>query len=347
MAYNQDSIDYPTDDNPQRKKTTTPSPTAAPSGWNGPPPNPGDPYFAQYQKDHPDYMAGTSPTNPQIDYTSAPITSNINWGAGPWDPGRLQSYAQSRGVTLPDKSVSDWMDYWNSWGKTDPNYFFARLQEDPAFGGSAAKATTPATNPASLAGLGNFVPEPFTMPTTATQGAATAGAPNGQDAGALFQYLMSRAKQPLTVDRNDPIIRAQSDAFRAQQVRSGRDFLRQQAERNGPYGGANARTDARLVAQNVGSSVSTHEAELMGSRLEAMRSEIQQALVLAGNQLTTQQQLQLQEQLSQINAALQVWSTRNNLLASDSQFSRQLGQNAYQFDVNDEFRRSPLAAGGA
>jgi hypothetical protein len=48
--------------------------------------------------------------------------------------------------------------------------------------------------------------------------------------------------------------------------------------------------------------------------------------------LTSQQQMALQEELSNLDRAQQ-----------ESQFGRSLANNAYQFDINDQYRNSPLS----
>lgn len=141
----------------------------------------------------------------------------------------------------------------------------------------------------------------------------------GQGGGnPLFQLLMGRATQGLNVNPNDPIIKGQTDAFRAEQQRGERGYEQQLAERAGAN--ANIGAERRLGAEKVGQNTSAFESQLMGQELSARRQEIQNALSGAAGLLTADQQMMLQEELSQLD----------------------LAQRAYEFDINDQFRNSPL-----
>lgn len=142
----------------------------------------------------------------------------------------------------------------------------------------------------------------------------------GGDANKLFQLLMSRAQQGLEIDPNDPIIRRQADAYSAAQGRSQKNYESALAERLGEH--ANMGAERRMGAERVGQATSAFEAQLMGQELAARRQEIQAALSGAMGFLSAQQAMQLQEELAQLT----------------------LAQNAYQFDVNDQFRNSPLGS---
>lgn len=145
---------------------------------------------------------------------------------------------------------------------------------------------------------------------------------------ALLDYLMGRGTgqisdstlPALQVDPNDPIIKRQVNAYSATQTRAERNYEAALAERAGTN--ANIGAERRIGAENVGMATSGFEAQLMNQELGARRQEIQQALSGAYGALTAEQSMQLQEELAQLG----------------------LSQNAYQFDVSDEFRRSPLAS---
>jgi hypothetical protein len=144
----------------------------------------------------------------------------------------------------------------------------------------------------------------------------------------LESILMGRASQSLTdIGRNDPIIAAQSNAFSAQQQRAMRDYLMETAERQGPN--ANMNMERRMAAENVGQATGAFEAQLMGRELEARRREIMQSLELGLGYMSEQDRIALQRELGLLEAEL----GRMNL-----------GQRAYEFDTDDEFRRSPLAS---
>ena len=130
-----------------------------------------------------------------------------------------------------------------------------------------------------------------------------AAAANKAKGDALYGQLSARAGQSLNIDRNDPIIRAQSDAFSAQQERSRRQYLNAAAERGGQF--ANLQGERRMTAENAGQATGGFEAQLMGRELTSRRDEIQQALNGMQGQLTADQQLQLQKQLGLLNNAIQ------------------------------------------
>ena len=144
----------------------------------------------------------------------------------------------------------------------------------------------------------------------------------------LLGTLMGRYNQPLNFTDQDPIIRAQSEAFANSQSRAQNSYLADAAERGGPF--ENMNSERRLAAEKVGMATSQFEAELMGRELMARRQEIEHALTTAAGMLTEQQRVALSRELGLIDAALGYAG---------------LQQRAYEFDTDDEFRRSPLASG--
>jgi hypothetical protein len=140
-------------------------------------------------------------------------------------------------------------------------------------------------------------------------------------ASALFDLLMKRATQSSTLDRNDPNIRAQSDAFNAQGQQARRDYLSQQAEKAGPYG--NQTSEERRSAEELGKTSGAFEAQAIDNAQNARRQEIESALSGAAGFLTQEQQLALTEELQKLQMQQQ-----------ESQFGRNLNQNAYEFDTN-------------
>jgi hypothetical protein len=119
----------------------------------------------------------------------------------------------------------------------------------------------------------------------------------------LYDELLSRATQGLKIDRNDPIIRDQADAYSANLERSKRNDLADLAERSGPL--ANLRGETRLANERMGQAAGAFEAQLMGRELTARRDEIAQALSSMQGLLTTEQQLALQRELGLLNNAIQ------------------------------------------
>lgn len=119
----------------------------------------------------------------------------------------------------------------------------------------------------------------------------------------LFNLLMSRATQGLNVDRlSNPAIRAQSDAYRANEERTKRGFLADLAERSGPF--ANLTAESRLASERVGQRTGAFEAQLTADEIRARRDEIAQALAMASGMLSQDQQVALQRELSMLNTAL-------------------------------------------
>lgn len=154
----------------------------------------------------------------------------------------------------------------------------------------------------------------------------------------LYNMLLEQAKQGLAVDRNNPVIRAQADAYSAQQERAGRNYISDAAERGGPY--ANIEGVRRMVAEHAGQAAGAFEANLMGQEVAAKRQEIAQALAGMGGYLTAAQQNELQRQLGLLDQSIktqQVGLGRDTLaqewqraLLANEQFNNQLGQTAQQ-----------------
>jgi hypothetical protein len=125
------------------------------------------------------------------------------------------------------------------------------------------------------------------------------------NAMALFNTLMERAKQSEVINPNDPIIKAQVDAYNAQGQRAGQNYLAQLAEKQGAN--ANIGAETRASAETVGQQTGSYQATLMQQELTARRQEIEQALSGASGLLTAEQQMSLQKELQQISLAEQEW----------------------------------------
>lgn len=121
-------------------------------------------------------------------------------------------------------------------------------------------------------------------------------------ADALYQQLLGRSQQGLAVNRNDPVIRAQADAYGAQTERARRNFVSDTAEREGPL--ANIQGERRMAAERQGQQSGAFEAELMGRELTARRQEIAQALAQMQGLLTADQEANLRMQLAEMDAQL-------------------------------------------
>ena len=159
----------------------------------------------------------------------------------------------------------------------------------------------------------------------------------------LYNTLMGRANQGLAVDRNNPVVRAQADAFSANQERSRRNYLADTAESSGPN--ANLRNEERMSAERMGQATGGFEAELMGREVQAKRDEISNALNNAQGLLTMEQQLALQQKLANMDDVIK----RMGLAQSDKQFgldlgyrNRALSQNDRQFGRDLDYRNRAL-----
>lgn len=118
----------------------------------------------------------------------------------------------------------------------------------------------------------------------------------------LYNLLKGRVSQSLNVDRNDPIIRAQADAYAANEERSRRNYISDVAEQIGPN--ANIRGEQRMAAERVGQRTGAFEAELLGRELQTRRNEITQTLAQMGNMLSDDQRLALQRELTLLDLAI-------------------------------------------
>jgi hypothetical protein len=146
----------------------------------------------------------------------------------------------------------------------------------------------------------------------------------------LYEQLHQRATQSLALDRNDPIIRAQADAYAAQEERARRDNLADLAERSGPN--ANLRGEQRLGYERMGQRVGGFEAELLGRELQARRDEIAQALQLSATFLSTEEQRALQREIALLDNAIAQQNAANSGAGLQQDWMEALMQNAQFLD---------------
>lgn len=146
----------------------------------------------------------------------------------------------------------------------------------------------------------------------------------------LYDQLRQRATQGLDIDRNDPIIRSQADAYGAQAERARRDSLADLAERSGPN--ANLRGEERLGYERRGQQVGAFEAELVGRELQARRDEIAQSLQLSATFLSTEQQRDLQRQIALLDNAIAQQNASNSGTAVSQDWMEALLQNSQFLD---------------
>ncbi len=198
---------------------------------------------------------------------------------------------------------------------------------------------------------GGYVP-PGAPPST--EGSVLSGAPGSKEMGSLYDTLVKRANQSLHVDPNDPVIRDQTNAYEASQLRGERTGETQAAER----GGSSANIDAQRRSGMEAASQHTagFQASLMANEVAARRQEIQAALQGQQGILTADQQNALQEELAKMDVAMRNYQFGASQAQQESQFGRSQGQQesqfardlaerGYEYDSTDAFRNSPLYGG--
>jgi hypothetical protein len=141
----------------------------------------------------------------------------------------------------------------------------------------------------------------------------------------LWRTYMDRAQQGLAIDRNNPVIRAQADAYSANEERSRRNYLADLAEESGPL--ANLQGEARLAAERVGQRTGAFEAELLSRELTARRDEVAQALAGLGSMLSADQTQALQRELGLLDNAIKQQQVGLSARGLDQEWQRALLQN--------------------
>jgi len=136
----------------------------------------------------------------------------------------------------------------------------------------------------------------------------------------LLNTLKARSNQTLNINAaTDPNIRQQADAYSAQQERARRQYLAEQAERQGPN--ANLTNEERLSAEQAGQASGGFEASLIGNEIQARRQEIQDALTSMQGMLTDQQKMNLQQQLAQLDDATKRYGIQTQANTAQAQIS--------------------------
>ena len=172
----------------------------------------------------------------------------------------------------------------------------------------------------------------FTSPSGNRSNIFSGGPFTDPNSKALFDLMMGRAQRGLNVSAEDPIIKNQTDAYRAEQERAAKNYLSQAAEQGSSL--ENLSPEARSASEHVGQQSSAFQSQLMGRELQAQRKEIADALSGARGLLTAEQQMQLQEALHNIDNELQAWMFSTGQGAQESQFARSLAQREGEFGRN-------------
>ena len=156
-----------------------------------------------------------------------------------------------------------------------------------------AAPTPPPTATGGVPGLTSPTPTPTLSPLPTTPGAAPT------PANEFVKLLMERAQRG-PVDRRDAEVRAQADAYGAQQTRASRNYLSDLAEREG---GApvNLRGEERMAAERAGQASGAFEAEIIGRLNANRRDELLQYMQMWGNQLSNDQRIAIERELATLN----------------------------------------------
>lgn len=195
------------------------------------------------------------------------------------------------------------------WAGGDPN-------AERMGGGGGAGAAVPGGGSGGSFSASTFARDPLSNP----------------NAKALFDKLMGRADQSLNVNPEDPIIKNATNAYSAEQERGVRNELSAEAAAQGATGG-DTTAAARSLREHAGQATSGFQAQQMTQELTARRQEIQDALHGAAGLLTAEQQMQLNQELHMLDNELQKYMFGAGLAQNESQFGRNLGQRAYEYDA--------------
>ncbi len=157
-----------------------------------------------------------------------------------------------------------------------------------------------------------------------TPGAAPAANTANQGAQDVVRNsYLAQATQGTAVGRDDPAVRAQSEAFRYNTEREKNAYLDDQAERLSAQGlGQSGAMDQerRYASERAGQSAGAFESQLVARELENRRAEIKDALTNLRGVISGDQAMALQRELSELDAALK----REGLAQSGSLGSQEL-----------------------
>lgn len=171
--------------------------------------------------------------------------------------------------------------------------------DNGAVGTSVPNGTQPTGNPIAnqAVAASSYSSTPTAAPTQNTTNQGT------QDV--VRNSYLEQATQPKTIDRNDPNVRAQADAFAAQTERARRNYIADKSEALGPYATGALSSEERLATERAGQAAGSFEAELVGRELQNRRDEIQNALTNLSGMLSADQQRALTKELAELNASIQ------------------------------------------
>jgi hypothetical protein len=217
------------------------------------------------------------------------------------------------------------------WVPKDHPDALAQQQQQPAAQPGAvpgAPAATTVQGQAQNAQTYSAAPGAAPAPNTTNQGT--------QDV--VRNSYLQQATQGTTVDRNDPNFRQQLDPFNAAQERQRRQYLSEQAERMSAQGLGNSgamQQEARVASERAGQASGLFESQLVQQELKTKRDEIQNALQSLGGMISQDQQMQLQKQLADLDAALrrEGFGVQSSLGQGDLGLRRELGMGGLNIDL--------------
>lgn len=248
--------------------------------------------------------------------------------AGQWydptmvdDLKRNVSYGQ--GDQVDQNSVNDWVNRIGNKAKLRGGNEANSTYQTNGQGGVTVGPTGRVNDPNGTGG-GGFQTGLWTGSTPA--GPTQAQIDQKAKSDKLYNRLQSDSEQSLAIDRNDPIIRAQADAYSANEERGRRNYISDIAEQAGPM--ANIQGERRMAAERAAQRSGQNEAGLMGGELTARRAAIQDRLHGMQGMLSTEQTLEMQRELARMDQAIkekQIASGTRGQDIQNDQFQRDLG----------------------
>lgn len=148
----------------------------------------------------------------------------------------------------------------------------------------------------------------------------------------LLDLVQQRAQAPAFVSREDPNVRAQSDAYSANQQRAARNSIADIAESQGPL--ANITAETRLANERAGQASGSFEAEVLARAQQQKAQEIQQYLSIWGGLIDSDKRAALERELATMQNSTQQQALGNQL--SIAQMSNQT-QNTSLNNQMDQF----------
>lgn len=155
------------------------------------------------------------------------------------------------------------------------------------------------------------------QPAQAPAAAAPAPGTPASTESSLLDLVQQRAQAPAFVSREDPNVRAQSDAYSANQQRAARNSIADIAESQGPL--ANITAETRLANERAGQASGSFEAEVLARAQQQKAQEIQQYLSIWGGLIDSDKRTALERELAQMQNATQQQALGNQLTIANQQ----------------------------